>query len=144
MADRAGAEIVGQGLRLGDQLAQARGEVGRTDRRRASRRADQDGEHSSFDVVKDVAGIADEGVLIAGHACERTELEQQAHDRHEVGALLASAQLEDDARRGEPFVARAGDDPLGEPAERDLCVSALEHGQRQAEQHVAPAAKRDV
>ena len=61
-------------------------------------RREQHCEHASLDVVEGVAGLANEGVLVAGHAREHAELEQQPHDCDEVAALLASAQLERDAR----------------------------------------------
>ena len=45
---------------------------------------------------------------------------------------------------GETVVAGGDDDPLGEPAERDLRVGALQHRQRQAQEHVAAAAERET
>ena len=102
------------------ELAQAGVEVAGGDRRGAARRADQDRQHAPLDVVEHVAGLADERVLVACHARQRTELEQDAHDGHEVAALLAAAQFEADAGGGEALVAGGDDDPLGKAAERDL------------------------
>ena len=62
---------------LGGELAQAGVEVVRDDRRGAAGRADQHRQHVPFDVVEDVAGLANERILVARHARERTELEQE-------------------------------------------------------------------
>ena len=120
-------------LGLGGELAQASVEVVRGDRRGAAGRAYQHRQHVPFDVVEDVAGLAYEHILVARHAREHAELQQHAHDRDEIAALLAPAQLERDARGGEALVARRHDDPLGEPAERDLRVRALQDRQRQTQ-----------
>ena len=112
---------------LSGELAHAGVEVAGGDRRGAAGRADQDRQHASLDVVEHISGLTDKGVLVAGHARQRPELEQDAHDGHEVAALLAAAQLEANARGGETVVAGGDDDPLGEPAERDLRVGALQH-----------------
>ena len=142
--DGAGAEIFGDRLGLRDELAQPGVEVARGYRRRAARRADQHRQHAPLDVIEDVAGLAHECVLVAGHTRQHTEIEQESHDRNEVAALLAPAELEGDARGGEPLVAGGDDDPFGESAERDLCVGALQDAQRQAHKHVATAAEGEM
>ena len=99
-------------------------------------------EHAPLHVVQRIAGVAHERLLVAGDAGEHAELEQQPHDRHEVRALLAPAEPENDTRPRELLVGGRQDHTFGEAPERDLCIGALEHRQGEAREHVAPAAER--
>ncbi len=144
LPDCAGAEVFGVGFGLGSKLAQAAVDVMRDDHRRAAGRGNEHCHYVPLDVVEDVAGLANERIFVARHAREHTELEQQAHDCDDIAALLAPAQLESYTRAGEALVPRRHDDPLGEAAERDLGIRTLQDRQRQAHEHIAATAEREL
>ena len=141
MAQRAVAQLLGFGQRVGGKLGESLGEVLSGDRRGPAWRGEHHREHPSLYVVERVAGVAHERLLLAGHAGEHSELEQQPHDRHEVRALLASFEAERNARLCEALVGGCQDHAFGEAPEGDLRIGALEHRQGEAREHVTPAAE---